>query len=127
MKAEQILDLDCTKEENREKLARFLCKVKPLKKKMDKEEIEEGEIQPVELLEEVYHGICIRYGYFNQGIRVYYENQKFVFYNVAVLRTEEKVNTWIGTVYGKTLWETVAKMIVKVYDDIMKERKCKNE
>ena len=69
----------------------------------------------------------LRYGYRIQGINTYYEEgenkeSKFVFYTVSLLKIRD-TREWVGNVYGKTLWETVAKIIIKVYADLKKEKK----
>ena len=69
----------------------------------------------------------LRYGYRTQGINTYYEEgedkeNKFVFYTVSLLKIRETTREWIGNVYGKTMWETVAKIIIKVYADLKKEK-----
>lgn len=122
MKTEDILNLDCTVKGNREKLNRFMCKnIKPVKRITG-----EDEETSIESLEYVLHGLCIKYGYKTQGIQTYIEdNKQFVYYNQSVIRIRE-TRDWIGYVYGKTLWEVVAKTIIKIYADILKERKEKN-
>lgn len=129
MRTEEILNLDCKKEENVRKINRFLWNVKPVARILEKNDYTKTEQAPIELLEEALHGIFIRYGYKHQGISTYYEEGRFVFYNVSIVKrdSEEKTVVWKGNVYGKTLWETIAKMIVKVYADILSERKKNNE
>ena len=74
----------------------------------------------LELLEQIIHGICKRYGYSQQGINEYWENGEFVYYNCSVLNFKRE---WVGYVYGKTLWELEAKLLIKIYAEIMKEKK----
>ena len=71
-------------------------------------------------LEYIIHGICKRYGYSQQGIKEYWENGEFVYYNCSVLNSKRE---WVGYVYGKTLWELEAKLLIKIYAEIMKEKK----
>lgn len=126
MKTEDILNLDCTKGNNLEQINRFLWKVKPVARILEKNNYTKTEQAPLELLEQALHGIMLRYGYRTQGINTYYEDgenkeSKFVFYTVSLLKIRE-TREWIGYVYGKTLWETVAKIIIKVYADLKKEK-----
>lgn len=126
MKTEDILNLDCTKGNNLEQINKFLWKVKPVARILEKNHYTRTEIAPIELLEQVLHGLCERYGYRTQGINTYYEEgenkeSKFVFYTVSLLKIRE-TREWVGNVYGKTLWETVAKIIIKVYADLKKEK-----
>lgn len=126
MKTEDILNLDCTEDGNIKQINRFLWKVKPVAKILEKNNYTKTEIVPLELLEQAMHGIMIRYGYRTQGIESYYEGTRFVFYNTSLLKKRE-TSEWIGNVYGKTLWEIVAKIIIKIYADLMQERKEQNE
>ena len=126
MKTEDILNLDCTKGNNLEQINKFLWKVKPVARILEKNYHTKTEQAPLELLEQALHGIMLRYGYRTQGINTYYEEgedkeNKFVFYTVSLLKIRDTWE-WIGNVYGKTLWETVAKIIIKVYADLKKEK-----
>ena len=119
MKTEEILNIDCREEHGREKIESFLLKIKPLRKRVK----EEGEIT-LEVLESVLHGLSIRYGYAVMQIAPYYEEKKrFVFFKGEVMKREENTNIWKGTVYGITLWELTAKMIIKIYGCVMQEKK----
>lgn len=126
MKTEDILNLDCTKQENIKTLNNFLWKVKPVAKMLEKQNYTKTEIAPLEILEKAMQGICIRYDYRTQSFLPYYEQlnetRKFVFYSCCCIKVREK-HDWIGTVYGKTLWELVAKIIVKLYADIKADAK----
>lgn len=121
MKTEDILNLDCRKQENKEILEKYLMKVKPVKRLYEKE----GELT-TELLEKAMHGIITHYDFSiaTQGIRPYYEDGKFIYYVVDMLRGK-KERTWWGCVYGVTMWEIIAKIIIKMYGEILKERKEK--
>lgn len=126
MKTEDILNLDCTKGNNLEQINKFLWKVKPVARILEKNHYTKTEQAPLELLEQALHGIMLRYGYRTQGINTYYETEEgkeieFVFYTVSLLKIRE-TREWVGNVYGKTLWETVAKTIIKVYADLKKEK-----
>ena len=38
------------------------------------------------------------------------------------MRKRNKTNEWCGTVYGKTMWELLAKSLIKIYSEIKKEK-----
>ena len=122
MKTEDVLNLDCTKEENMKQINRFLWKVKPVEKLLEKNNYTKTERAPIELLEQALQGIMIRYGYRMQNIDTYIEEGRFVFYMSSIIKKRDS-SEWIGNVYGKTLWEVVAKTIIKIYADIKKEKK----
>lgn len=126
MKTEDILNLDCTDGNNLEQINKFLWKVKPVARILEKNHYTKTEQAPLELLEQALHGIMLRYGYRIQGINTYYETEEgkeieFVFYTASLLKIRD-TREWIGNVYGKTLWETVAKTIIKVYADLKREK-----
>ena len=124
MKTNEILNLDCTVEQNKKKLNRFLYNIKPIAKQMGEDKTKQI---PLEVLENVLHGICIKYDYKHQGIEGYYEKKEgFVFYTVSLIK-KSSTTDWIGNAYGKTMWELFAKMIIKIYADIMQERNKNNE
>lgn len=122
MKTEDVLNLDCTKEENMKQINRFLWKIKPVEKLLEKNNYTKTERAPIELLEQALQGIMIRYGYSMQNIDTYIEEGRFVFYMSSIIKKRDS-SEWIGNVYGKTLWEVVAKTIIKIYADIKKEKK----
>lgn len=126
MKTEDILNLDCTKGNNLEQINKFLWKVKPVARILEKNHYTKTEQAPLELLEQALHGIMLRYGYRTQGINTYYEERgnnesRFVFYSVSLLKIRG-TRDWIGNIYGRTMWETVAKIIIKIYADLKKEK-----
>jgi hypothetical protein len=113
--------LDCKKEGNRELINKFLWKVKPCAKILEKNHYTRTEIAPIELLEQVLHGLCERYPYKLQQIYTYSEGKKFKFYHMGVIHVTD-IYEWIGDVNGVTLWEVVAKAIIKIYADLKKEK-----
>ena len=119
MKTEEVLNLDCTDEQNKKKLNKFLYNVKTIAKQMGEDKTKRI---PLEVLEKTLHNICVKYGYGHQGISSYCEEGIFKFYTVSLTKKRNTVD-WIGNAYGKTMWELFAKMIVKIYADIMQERK----
>lgn len=121
MKTEDILNLDCKKEGNRELINKFLWKVKPCAKILEKNHYTRTEIATIELLEQVLHGLCERYPYKLQQIYTYSEGKKFKFYHMGVIHVTD-IYEWIGDVNGVTLWEVVAKAIIKIYADLKKEK-----
>ena len=121
MKTEEILNIDCRKKGGREKVESFLMKIKPLKKR-----VKGGEEITHEVLETVLHGISVKYGYSVKQIAPYYEDGKnFVFFKGDVMKREADINIWKGTVYGVTMWELIAKTIIKIYGCVIEERERK--
>lgn len=122
----------------REETEQKLLSIKPVQKQVQK--IGKEKALSLEMLEETFHNICIRYGYVNNNIASRYElvcktdkeGQKtdvpvdHVFYVGSITKRESPVR-WIGEVYGSTLWELFANMITTVCGDIRKERKGKND
>ena len=119
-KIEDIIDIECKGYENRKMLNEALMQIKPVSKLVKKNK-ETGEFISVDTLERAMHGLLSHYKYNTQGINSYYEDGEFVFYTASILRIRE-TREWIGTVNGATLWEVVAKIIIKVYLDIVSTR-----
>lgn len=117
MKTGDIINLDCTKQESKKMLNKFLWKVKPCARLLEKNNYTKTEQAPIELLEQVIHGMCKHYNYKLQQIWSYEEELEFKFYSMGVIKVTN-TNEWIGTVSGKTLWEVIAKGIIKIYGDI---------
>lgn len=119
MKTEEILNIDCRKEGGKEKINSFLWKIKPVTKL----KIPKGCMLSIEDIEKVLHGICTHYDYIVQQIAPYYEDGKqFVFFKGEIMKKRNKINEWCGTVYGKTMWELLAKSLIKIYSEIKKEK-----
>lgn len=117
---EEILNIDCRKPDGKEKLNRFLWKIKPFSKLG----IPKGCVLDIGDLERVLHGISIRYGYRLVNVSPYYEDDKtFIFFKGDITKKEEGVRQWHGSVYGVTMWELIAKSLIKIYSEIQKERK----
>lgn len=129
VKTDEVLNFDCTKEQNLKYVCKFLNHIKPFKKLQGRNNYSYDSIQFLEQIEKVIHGICIRYGYRTQGIQtIYLENDisgktELGFYQVSVMDTDRK---WLGTVMGKTLLETEAKTLIKIYAEIKKKEKAEN-
>ena len=126
IKTDDLLNLDCTKQDNLNCLCKFLNHIKPFKRLQDKNHYGVYDTKFLEQIEKVIHGICIKYGYRTQGIVTHYlENDitgklEFAFYQVSVL---DKDRQWLGNVNAKTLLEAEAKTLIKIYADIKKKEK----
>lgn len=123
---ERILNLDCRTKEQKKELNTFLHSIKPIEKIVKKEEIHGNKLIPIDILENVFRGLSIKYGYRSQGIQTYYEDNTFIYYHVSLLKIKT-TREWIGNVYGVTMWEVIAKMIVKIYGDIKAEQEAEHE
>lgn len=117
---EKLLNMDCSKKENREKIERFILTLKPVQKMKQKKDF----VLDVATLEKIKNGLCCRYGYRSQGITEHFELKcdikedrpvRFCFYYVSILTADR---SWIGNAYGNDLWELLAKMIIKIYEHI---------
>lgn len=118
MKTNEILNIDCRRPGGKEKLNSFLWKIKPVTKLG----LPKGCILLIDDVEKVLHGISLRYSYKVAQISPYYEGGKFVFFKGEVMKRDENMNIWCGTVYGQSMWELMTKSIIKIYGEIKKER-----
>lgn len=121
MSARDMMELDCTKGGNKVFLSELLWKLKPIQNVAKKNNIKAGGIVPIEILEEVLHGISIRYGYQLETITSYYETdfetnkKKFVYFCCYVTNREKK---FCSNYFAKTSWGIFAKGIIRIYADI---------
>lgn len=120
MKTDEILNIDCREEKNINVLNKFLWKIKPIQRIMEKELYNKGDVVPMEILEKSLHGICMKNGYTMQHLNTYYDEKGFRFYTASVVNTNNKTRDWIGNVYGVSMWETLSKVIIKIYADVKK-------
>ena len=122
----EILLIDCRKEDGEQKINKILWKIKPIKQKMIKLGYQKDDIVPIVQLEKFLQFVRIKYGYRTQWINTYYETDKtinktkFVFYTHGLVDEKDK---WITNVEGRTLWELFAKTAIVFYDRIKKSEK----
>ena len=121
MKTGEIFLLDCSKKENLEIINRILHKIKPIQRMC-------GDSKPtIEQLEKALHMIANKYNYRTQQIWFFDKEEvgkdaKFQFYSMGVV-DKNNGHKWIGDVTGITLWELIAKGIIKIYGDIKRKEK----
>lgn len=124
-KVQEMLLIDCRKQEGKEKINKILWKIKPIKQKMIKLGYVKDDIVPLEQLEKFLQFVRIQYGYRTQWINSYFETDKmkkphktkFVFYTHGLVDVE---GGWITNIEGKTIWELFAKTAIVFYDEIKK-------
>lgn len=124
-KVQEMLLIDCRKQEEKEKINKILWKIKPIKQKMIKLGYVKEDIVPLEQLEKFLQFVRTQYGYRTQWINSYFETDKtkkphktkFVFYTHGLVDMEGE---WITNIEGKTIWELFAKTAIVFYDEIKK-------
>lgn len=124
-KVQEMLLIDCRKQEGKEKINKILWKIKPIKQKMIKLGYVKDDIVPLEQLEKFLQFVRIQYGCRTQWINSYFETDKmkkphktkFVFYTHGLVDVEGE---WITNIEGKTIWELFAKTAIVFYDEIKK-------
>ena len=130
MTTEQLLNLKCDTDKNKQTLNKALFKVKPVSRMAEKLLYTKTEQLPVEMLETIIHGLMKKYNIMMQAINPYYDEQKdIVFYTCSVQiiieHGEHKTREWIGNTYGKTLWELYAKTIIFIVQKIKDQKEGK--
>lgn len=110
MTTEQVLGLDMRDEGSKEKLQMVLKKIKPFSK-------EDGEVR-LELIEKFLLKVCRKY-----VIKIQYIMPSMLsdtmYYSLSVKRDD--TNEWLGSVYGKTIYEVLAKAAIMLYSKVKKE------
>lgn len=111
MTARQVVDLDCTVDENMEVLQEVLRKIKPLSKYS-------GEV-PQWAIEKVIHSMCYKYHVWVKEIaQDPWSNAKMDIWRVSVVDdSPDKVADWgkIKPVFGVTIYEALAKTAILIY------------
>lgn len=124
MKTEEILNLDCRKEENKETIQKVLRKIKPLAKYED-------EVVPQEAIERCAKVLLLKYAVRIQWINITpADNVEEMVYKVSIINDDDY--KWMGNVYGVTFYEAIAKTVIKVYsmtrsNEIMTREESKNK
>lgn len=110
MTTEQILNLDYTKEENKEKIQKVLRKIKPLSKYSDEELI------PIEAIEKLIKVMCQKYEIAPQWMSMSFSDSNNTLYSIGVKTTTK--HEWLGNVYGMCLYEVFSKLAIKIYAEV---------
>lgn len=111
MKTEQILRLDYREEESKEIIQKVLRKIKPLSKYSD----EHGDI-PLEAIEKLIRVLYQKYEITPQWMSMSLNEPIVNIYSIGIKTTTD--HKWLGTVYGMCLYETFAKLAIKMYSEI---------
>lgn len=109
MKTEDILNLDCRKEESREIIQKALKRIKPLSKYSD-------EI-PLEAIEKLIGVLVKKYAITVQSINLcFIDEKRSLYYSCGIIENDE--HQWLGNCYGITMYELLSKVAIKLYSDI---------
>ena len=116
MTTQELLDMDMSKRKNKDIICKILHKVEPVQIQHSYE----GEMS-LKVLEKALLEMCAQYSYGVQTIYPYFEEKQFRFYTASVIKKTD-TTIWCGNVYGKTMWEIFAKLIIKIYSEIKREK-----
>lgn len=113
MKVKEILELDCREEENRALLQKALFRIPVIAKKCS----EDKEV-PLSVLEKVASTMSRKY-YINISciLPVYVPNNGDIYKAIIV-----NCITEIGTMYGCSIYEVVAKAVICMYSNVEKSK-----
>lgn len=110
MKTNDILQLDCRKEENQEIIQKVLRKIKPLSSCADDTMI------PLEKLEKLIMLIGRKY---DIGVGCIFQSyqaaEKTVLYSTSILQKQGNDFRTLCNIYGISLYEITAKAAIKMY------------
>lgn len=113
MKTEQIMNLDCRKEENKEIIQKVLRKIKPLSK------YSVDECIPISALEKAITVMTKKY---NMHIREFVldtqSNAKNGIWRVVIINDNDL--STLEVIYGITLYEAFAKTTIRLYAEVKK-------
>lgn len=107
MTTSQILELDCRIEENKETIQKVLKQIKPLAK------CPEGKKIPLQKIERCFKVLCNKYGtYISFMYPDTQSNDKYVIWQCDIRDARKQK---IGTSYGCTFYECIAKAVILIY------------
>lgn len=111
MRTEDILNLDCRKEENKSIIQRVLRQIKPLSKCSDEYDI------PLTTLEKAISVMCKKYCMMIKDFvpDTLANNQYIIWRAIIVNDTNLHI---IDIVYGVSLYEVIAKTVIRLYSEI---------
>lgn len=110
MKVSDILQLDYREKENIKIIKTALCKIKPLAKYEDAEEV------PLEKIEKVIDVLTRKYNIKIGKIDMVAIPNEVTWYQAQIIRVDNLQQ--LGNCYGLTIYETLAKVAIKMYSDI---------
>lgn len=114
MKTSEILNLRCDTAKNRDILRGCVLKA-------DKQKRTLKSANP-DTMQLVIKDLCLSGGYRLQPVKIDYDIAGCqVWYTASIM---DAGNKWCGNVYGETIWELFAKLIVKLYSE--ERKKVKN-
>ncbi len=111
-----ILNADCRKKEGRILLQKALRKIKAFEDVQDKIKI------PLEQLEDWMCKTCNRYDVRPQWVNILYDVKKDGYRLYSLTCITQVKHEYIGTVYGVTIYELIAKMVFLIFSEIKKNK-----
>lgn len=119
MKTEQILNLDCRKEENKEIIQKALRQIKPLAKFSD-------DYIPINALEKAITVMIKKYSMHIREITLDTKSnsKRGIWRSVLINDTDLSI---IDVVYGVTLYEVFAKTTIRMYAEVKKGIRLRGE
>ena len=120
MKTEDILNLDCREEENKEIIQRVLRKIKPLSKYSDECEI------PLEAIEKLLTVMCKKYCINIKEITPnVLANNKQTIWKATIVNENEFV--LLNYIYGVSIYEVLSKSTIEIYTKVKKGIKTRDK
>ena len=120
MKTEDIINLDCRKEENKEIIQKVLRKIKPLSRYPDGCDI------PFEAIEKAITVMCKKYCLrIKEFVPDIWSNKNNTIWR-AVIINDTNLET-VELIYGITLYEVFAKCAIRLYSEVRKGIKTRDK
>ena len=120
MKTEDIINLDCRKEESQEIIQKVLRKIKPLSRYPDGCDI------PFEAIEKAITVMCKKYCLrIKELVPDIWSNKNNIIWR-AVIINDTNLET-VELVYGITLYEVFAKITIRIYAEVRKGIKTRDK
>lgn len=110
-KIKELIELDCTDENNLDVLNRELLTIPVIKKHTIGDRVQSEVLERVILLISQKSKNNLRPSAIAADV---WTNKKSIVWK-TVVACDDKKNIYVGTIYGKTLWEVLAKCVILMY------------
>lgn len=115
MTTDELLQIDCRGSDSKVILQKALNKIKPFKKYNNVKDV------PLYKLEKFIKLVCNKYGYWVRLLPDTNSNDEFIIWRCTIIDLENLKS--ICDVYGCTIYESIAKTVIKLYAITKNKRK----
>ena len=122
MEIEAALNLDYRDDDNKKIIQEMLKKIKPLSKFSDSKQV------PIDSIEKLCKTIVQKYNLSVSQMKISYSQTEIPIYSIDIKNEKQnKLDKLEGSIYGMCLYETFAKLGIKLYSEVTQGNVTKRE